>query len=115
MISVAETSSSLDQAIRELRQDEQRLAAVIEASTTEVARLRAEQADLLKALARIRLDALQKDQIVGELDDVERRALAAVREQKQELHSLATRREALLVELSRAQEERAPVLTSGIR
>src|SRR5690625_7320739 len=69
MISVAETSSSLDQAIRELRQDEQRLAAVIEASTTEVARLRAEQADLLKALARIRLDALQKDQIVGELDD----------------------------------------------
>src|SRR5690625_3865831 len=107
MISVAETSSSLDQAIRELRQDEQRLAAVIEASTTEVARLRAEQADLLKALARIRLDALQKDQIVGELDDVERRALAAVREQKQELDSLATRREALLVELSRAQEERA--------
>jgi len=107
MISVAETSSSLDHAIRELRQDEQRLAAVIEASTTEVARLRAEQADLLKALARIRLDALQKDQIVGELDDVERRALAAVREQKQELDSLATRRKALLVELSRAQEERA--------
>ena len=72
MISVAETSSSLDRAIRALREDEQRLASVIEASAAEIARLRAAQADLLKALARIRLDALQKDQIVGELDDVER-------------------------------------------
>ncbi|HLW28335.1 MAG TPA: hypothetical protein VKY54_11425 [Kiloniellales bacterium] len=106
MISVAETSSSLDRAIRALREDEQRLASVIEASAAEIARLRAAQADLLKALARIRLDALQKDQIVGELDDVERRALAAVREQEQKLASLATRREALSLELSAAREGR---------
>lgn len=106
MISVNETSSFLDRASRGLREDEQRLAVVMEATTAEITRLRAEQAGLLKALARIRLDALQQNQLVGRLDEVERRALSAVREQKQALNALSERQKALLAELSAAQEER---------
>src|SRR5690606_18669203 len=93
MISVVETSSSLERAVRALREDEQRLAAAMEVSKAEMARLRAEQAELLKSLARIRLDALQQNQIVGELDDVERRALSFLRQQKEELAALAERSE----------------------
>lgn len=106
MISVVETSSSLERAVRALREDEQRLAAAMEVSKAEMARLRAEQAELLKSLARIRLDALQQNQIVGELDDVERRALSFLRQQKEELAALAEHHRVLLADLAAAQEAR---------
>lgn len=106
MISVFEALNSIEQAGRGLRQDEDRLDRIIEAATAETARLRSEQADLFRSLARIRLDALRQNQVLGPLDDAERRALAAMKDWQDRLDALARRREALLAELSAAQEKR---------
>ncbi len=106
MLRVFEALNSIEQAGSGLREDEDRLARIIETAKVEIARLRTEQAGLFKSLARIRLDALRQDQVVGPLDDAERRALSAVEEQEKRLAALLKRREALVAELARAREDR---------
>jgi len=95
MISAGTALSTIEEASHRVSQDEARLAQVIEATTIEMTRLRAEQADLYRGLARIRMDALKKDQILRTLDDAERRALAAINAQQSTLASLDERQKAL--------------------
>lgn len=104
MISAANTLSTIEQAMYKVRQDEENLHRVVEAATEEMTRLRAEQAELYRALAKIRMQALRDDQILGTLDDAERRALAAIERQKQRLADLENRQKKLLATL---QERRA--------
>lgn len=106
MISAFEALNSIERASRGLREDEDRLARILEAAAAETARLRTEQAGLFKSLARIRLDALSQNQILGTLDEAERKALSLVESQQQKLEALSKRREALLAELSKARDER---------
>lgn len=105
MISASETLSTIERAGRELRNDEDRLGAIIENAAAETARLRGEQSELFRALARIRLDTLQQQPVIGRIDDAERRALAAIEEQKQRLEALARRRQALRLEIEQAQDD----------
>jgi len=107
MISAFEALNSIERAGRGLREDEDRLARIIEAAAAETARLRTEQAGLFKSLARIRLDALEQNQILGSLDEAERNALSAIEDQQKKLEALSKRRETLLAELSEARDERA--------
>ena len=65
MVSARETLSSIEQAIIGTRRDEDRLTAMLRTATDEAARLRAKQADAYKALARLKLDALARDEVVG--------------------------------------------------
>ncbi|SON53991.1 hypothetical protein HDIA_0450 [Hartmannibacter diazotrophicus] len=106
MISVFDALSSIDQASKGLRSDEDRLDRIIETATAEMARLRAEQADLFRQLARIRMDALRQNHVIGTLDDAEQRALAAIEEQKTKLEALAKHRETVSAGLAKAQEDR---------
>lgn len=106
MISAFETLNSIEQANRSVRQDEDRLNGVIETTASETARLRTEQAGLYKALAQVRLQALQQDQILGALDGAEQRALAAIDDNKRQLDLLSNRRDALSRELADSRVER---------
>lgn len=106
MITAFDALKSIEQASLGLRADEDRLARIIETSASEIARLRAEQAELFKSLARIRLDTLLQDRVIGPLDEAERKALAVVKDQKQKLEALSKRSETLLGELAAARGER---------
>lgn len=106
MINASQALNSIEQASRRLRSDEERLDAIIEAASAETARLRSEQAGLFRSLARIRLDELRQDRISGELDEAERRAKAALQQQKHRLEALAQRAGELAEELATARAER---------
>src|SRR5690606_26722394 len=108
MMSVGSVLSTIEQASHRVRNDEAQLGNVIEAATMEATRLRAEQAELYRRLARIRMDALQNDQILRTLDEAEQKALAAIDAQRENLGRLAEQRQALERDLeataSRRQE-----------
>ncbi|WP_321343721.1 hypothetical protein [Breoghania sp.] len=107
MISVFETMNSIDRAGDDLRKDEDNLTRIIDAATAELAKLHTEEAALFKALAALRLDAIQQDQVSGRLDAVERQALAAMEERQARLIELEGGREILARDLGEAREARA--------
>ena len=78
MISAQQALNDIERAILGARRDEDRLVAMLADTKAEGDRLRAEQADAFRALARLRLDAIARDEVVGELDSVERRARTAL-------------------------------------
>ncbi|WP_425645305.1 hypothetical protein [Agrobacterium leguminum] len=106
MISVFDALNSIDQAGRGLRGDEERLDRIVQSAAAETVRLRAEQADLFRSLARIRLDALRQNQVIGPLDEAERQALAVLKDQQERLDAMSTRKQALLSELSAVEADR---------
>ncbi len=107
MLSAQEAFRSIEQAGLRLRQDEDRLDALMEGAAREITRLRQEQAELFRALARIRLDSLAREPVIGRLDEAESKALAAIERQRQRLEELAKRREELRSEIAAATEDRA--------
>lgn len=116
MISVFDALNSVESAGRGLRDDEAGLDRIVQAAAAETARLRGEQADLFRSLARLKLDALRQNQVIGPLDEAERRALAALKEQETRLNAVSARREALAGERTAAgrdREERARKLTEA--
>ena len=96
MISAREALSSIEQAILGARRDEDRLTEMLRSATEAAARLRADQANAYKALARLKLDALARDEVVGQLDSAEKQALSALEQRKQALADLAARRKGLM-------------------
>ncbi|MGI0490117.1 hypothetical protein ACN4EK_32485, partial [Pantanalinema rosaneae CENA516] len=89
-----------------MRRDEDRLVAALNAATEEAARLRAAQADALRGLARVRLDALTREQTTRELDSAERAALEILERRKTALQRAAESRRAFTLALARGQDER---------
>ena len=106
MISARETLSSIEQAILSARRDEDRLTAMLRSATEAAGRLRAEQAEAYKALARLKLDALARDAVVGELDSAEKRALQALEQRQATLAGLAARRADLMTATGAAEKAR---------
>ena len=106
MVSAREALSSIEQAILGARRDEDRLTEMLRSATDAAARLRADKAEAYKALARLKLDALARDQVVGELDTVEKRALAAIEDRKARLAGLAKRRSDLINAAAAAEKTR---------
>ncbi|MEP2922764.1 MAG: hypothetical protein ABJP31_01660, partial [Bauldia litoralis] len=64
MISASKALSSIDQAILGVRRDEDRLTTMLTSATEDSARMRAQQAEAFRALARLKLDALARDEVV---------------------------------------------------
>jgi hypothetical protein len=85
--------SSVEQAISRVRADEGRLDAALHSVMDEAARLRREEAEGFRALARVKLDTMVRDQVIGDLDATERRALAMIEAHRREIESLARRRD----------------------
>lgn len=106
MMSVGSVLSTIEQASHRVRQDEAQLGQVIEAATAEMTRLRAEQAELYRRLAHIRMDALQNDQILRTLDKAEQKAQAAIDKQRESLARLADEQQALERDLAAATSRR---------
>ena len=91
LVSGRDALSSVETAINDVRTNENRLTAVLQSATQEGERQRKQLADGFRALALVRLDALVRNQIVGELDAAERRALDLLRTHKAKLDQLLIR------------------------
>ena len=100
MISAREAFASIDRALQGVRKDEDRILAMLKSATDEAERLRRTQADGYKALARLKLDALARDEIVGKLDGAEKRALDALRGRRAALDDLSVGRRAQTVRMA---------------
>lgn len=101
MISGRDTLAAFDSAISEARAGEGRLDAVLASATAEAQRLRSEQTDAYRALARLRLDAIAAQAVDARLDSAERRALQLMETARKALADLAARRDAATAEVAR--------------
>lgn len=89
MIAAHQALSSMEKAIRDIRRDEDQLAAAMRSSTDEVAQLRLQQAESFKSLAQIRLDSIQQGEIAGRIGSTERMASEILDRRRQALDKLA--------------------------
>ena len=90
-VSGREALSAVENAINGVRANESRLADVLRSAAQEAERLRQQLADSFRSLALIRLDALVRNEVVGDLDAAERRALDLLRTHKAKLDQLLIR------------------------
>jgi hypothetical protein len=90
-VSSRDALAEVENAIAGVRSNENRLAGVLASAAQEAERQRKQLADSFRSLALIRLDALVRNEIVGDLDAAERRALALLRTYKSTLDQLLIR------------------------
>ncbi|MCB1487874.1 MAG: hypothetical protein KDJ88_10500 [Bauldia sp.] len=117
MIPASKALSSIEQAILGVRKDEDRLTKMLTSATEDAARMRAQQTDAFRALARLKLDALARDEVVGRLDSAERTALEALRKRKDALDAVAGDRADLTAAMAAAEKARdaaAEVLAKAV-
>jgi hypothetical protein len=108
---------SIEQAIGSARADESRLDAALRSAIDEAARLRQEEAEGFRALARVKLDTMVRDRVLDDLDATERRALALLENQRREIEDIARRRDAAQAELDKAEatkHERDQILADAL-
>lgn len=91
MINGRDAMDSVETAISGARDNDSRLTQLLSAAASEAERLRKQLADGFRALALVRLNILQRDQVVGELDAAERRALELMRSHKAKLDQIIIR------------------------
>ncbi len=107
MISANEAYSTLQQALSGVRRDEDRLSAMLRSAEEDAARLRERQAEGFRALARMRLDAIARDEVVGQLESAEQRAKQVLAERRIALARATAEREKLEDQVEAAEAERA--------
>ncbi len=95
MIPARNALSSVENAIGRIRHDENGVVAQVRAATEDAARLRAEQAEAFKALARSRIDSLRQGEVIGRIDRTERSILDILDRQKKKLGTLSLRHDEL--------------------
>lgn len=90
-VSGRDALSSVEDAISTVRANETHLSQVLASASQESGRQRQHLTEAYRALALIRLDALVRNEAVGELDAAERRALELLRAYKAQLDQLLIR------------------------
>jgi hypothetical protein len=90
-VSGREALSSIEDGISSVRTNETQIASVLRSAMDEAERQRRTLAETYRALALVRLDAVMRGDIVGELDAAERRAVDLMRAQKAKLDQLLIR------------------------
>ena len=90
-VSGREALSSIEDGISSVRTNETQIATVLRSAMDEAERQRRTLAETYRALALVRLDAVMRGDIVGELDAAERRAVDLMRAQKAKLDQLLIR------------------------
>ncbi len=106
MIPASKALSSIEQAILGARRDEDRLTKMLTSATDDAARLRAEQAEAYKALARLKLDELAREDVVGHLDSAEQAAMEALERRKATLGDITDKRAELAAAMEAAGKKR---------
>lgn len=91
LVSAREALSSVESAIGDVRSNESRLDQVLSSATQEAERQRKQLTDSYRSLALVRLDALKRNEAVGELDAAERRALDLLAAHKAKVETLLSR------------------------
>ena len=94
---------SVEQAITQVRSNESRLDGALQSAMAESERLRGEEAEGFRMLARIKLDAMVRDQVIGNIDATERRALGMIQKHRLALEGLARRRDEVQAALDKAE------------
>jgi hypothetical protein len=103
MFTGREALFSIEQAISRVRSDESRLDGALSSAINEAARLRREEAEGFRVLARVKLDAIVRDHVIINLDATERRALAMIDNHRHEVEDLARRRDSSQAALDQAE------------
>jgi chromosome segregation ATPase len=106
MIPASKALSSIEQAILGARRDEDRLTKMLTSATDDAARLRAEQTEAYKALARLKLDELAREDVVGHLDSAEQAAMEALERRKATLGDITDKRAELAAAMEAAGKKR---------
>jgi hypothetical protein len=98
--------STVERAISKARNDERSLDAALRSATDEAVQHKSEEADGFRTLARVRLDELVREKVIGDLDAAERQALAMLESHKRKIEELAKRRDQCQAALDRAEERK---------
>jgi hypothetical protein len=106
MISGRQALAQIEHTIETARQQEAQFEQVYTAATEEVGRLRVQRTEGFRALARLKLDAITKDEVVGHLDAAERQAVALLNNRKETLRQLTERRRQAEERVRQAEAER---------
>lgn len=106
MISGRQALATIEDAVARLRADENALDSALRSSSEQAARLRAERMEAFRDLARVRLDALSRDSVVGELDAAERRALDLLADRRRSFDRLSGERQGAEEAVRAAESER---------
>ena len=85
MITGRDALFSVEQAITQVRANESQLDGALRSAMAEAERLRGEEAEGFRMLARIKLDAMAREQVIGNIDATERRALGMIQKHRQTL------------------------------
>ena len=109
MISGRDALAQIERAISQTRQDEARLDDQLATAVQEAERLRGQQAEAFRQLARVRLDALESGPVGQRLDRAESEALAMLAEKRRALADLSAKRKAAADRLAGAQDARRAV------
>ncbi|MBR0905544.1 hypothetical protein [Bradyrhizobium liaoningense] len=91
MISGQQALRQIEQAAAEIRSQENAVATGLRSADEVIVRLQADRAALVRQLAQVRLDALQKEKIVAQLDRAERQALELLADDRRRLDDLSAR------------------------
>lgn len=94
MWSGPQTLTSIDQGLRQVRQQVRELDTQVQITSRKLVHLRQEEADGYRQLAEMRLDQLIRGEIITGLDAADRRVQALLAERGQALQTLQSRIEA---------------------
>ncbi|KAA5602653.1 hypothetical protein F1193_03990 [Blastochloris sulfoviridis] len=106
MISGRDAMMTVEQAISRARTDEGQYDVALRAAMEQAAILRRTEAEGFRSLARIRLDAAIRENVIGSLDASERAALAMIDEHRRRLEALAGQRDEAQRALEQAEGEK---------
>ena len=94
---------SVEQAINGVRSDESHLDSTLRSAMEEAARLRREESQAFRALARIKLDGLMREKVIAGIDVTERRALTMIQKHREALEELSRKRDEAQQRLNEAE------------
>ncbi|ACA18615.1 conserved hypothetical protein [Methylobacterium sp. 4-46] len=106
MISGRQALAQIEHTIEKARQQEAQFERVYSAATEEVGRLRIQRTEAFRELARLKLDAIAKDEVVDHLDAAERQAVALLNNRKEILRQLTERRRQAEERVRQAEADR---------
>lgn len=92
MISGRQALAQIEQTIEKARQQEAKCERAYAAATEEVGRLRIQRTEAFRELARLKLDAITQDKVIGQLDLAERQAISLLNSRQEALRQLTERR-----------------------
>jgi hypothetical protein len=106
MITGRDALFAVEKAISRVRRDEHALDKSLRSAMADAQRLQHEIAEGFRTLARARLDALARDQVIRDLDDSERQALVLLEGRQREIDALIQQRDDAQAALDQAETDK---------